>query len=47
VAPGIDLPSPFDDTIDALKLAVEVEASALREEVGTRIDVAWSRAIFP
>jgi hypothetical protein len=41
VAPGIDLPSPFDDTPDPLKLAVEVEASALREEVGTHIDVAW------
>jgi DNA repair exonuclease SbcCD ATPase subunit len=42
VAPGMDLPSPFEQTDDALKLAVEVEASALREEVGTRIDVAWS-----
>jgi hypothetical protein len=42
VAPGMDLPSPFEQTDDALKLAVEVEASALREEVGTRIDVAWA-----
>jgi hypothetical protein len=41
VSPGIDLPSPFDDAPDPLKLAVEVEASALREEVGTQIDVAW------
>jgi hypothetical protein len=41
VSPGMDLPSPFDDTNDPLKLAVEVEASALREEVGTQIDVAW------
>jgi hypothetical protein len=41
VAPGIDVPSPFDDADDPLRLAVEVEASALREEVGTQIDVAW------
>jgi hypothetical protein len=41
VSPGMDLPSPFDETTDPLKLAVEVEASALREEVGTQIDVAW------
>jgi hypothetical protein len=41
VSPGIDVPSPFEDTADPLRLAVEVEASALREEVGTRIDVAW------
>lgn len=41
VSPGMDLPSPFEDTDDPLRLAVEVEASALREEVGTRIDVAW------
>lgn len=42
VSPGMDMPSPFDDTDDPLRLAVEVEASALREEVGTRIDVAWA-----
>ena len=42
VAPGIDVPSPFDDTDDALHLAVDVEAAALREEVGTRIEVEWS-----
>lgn len=41
VSPGMDEPSPFEHTDDALRLAVEVEASALREEVGTRIDVAW------
>jgi hypothetical protein len=41
VAPGIGVPSPFDDAEDPLRLAVEVEASALREEVGTQIDVAW------
>jgi hypothetical protein len=45
VSPGMDLPSPFDDTLDPLKLAVEVEASALREEVGTQIDVAWDLTI--
>jgi hypothetical protein len=37
----MDLPSPFAGAPDPLKLAVEVEASALREEVGTQIDVAW------
>ncbi|HEX7094761.1 MAG TPA: hypothetical protein VF183_02685 [Acidimicrobiales bacterium] len=41
VAPGMDLPSPFEDVDDPLRLAVEVEASALREEVGAQIDVAW------
>lgn len=45
VAPGMDLPSPFATAPDQLKLAVEVEASALREEVGTRIDVAWDLSI--
>jgi hypothetical protein len=42
VAPGIDVPSPFADTDDALHLAVDVEAAALREEVGTRIEVEWA-----
>jgi hypothetical protein len=41
VAPGIDTPSPFPTAADPLRLAVEVAADTLREEVGTRITVSW------
>jgi hypothetical protein len=41
VAPGPGAASPFADSNDLLRLAVETEASALREEVGTRISVDW------
>lgn len=34
-------PSPFDDAEDPLRLAVEVEAAALREEVGAPLAVRW------
>ncbi|HEV8296159.1 MAG TPA: hypothetical protein VGQ20_02640 [Acidimicrobiales bacterium] len=41
VAPGLDTPSPFVDAEDPLRLAVEIEAAALRDEVGTRTSVVW------
>lgn len=34
-------PSPFAEAADPLRLAVEVEAAALREEVGAPLDVRW------
>lgn len=37
----VDDPSPFDDTDDPVRTAVEIEASALREDVGALIDVEW------
>ncbi len=33
--------SPFDDAEDPARLAIEIEAAALRENVGAAIDVAW------
>ncbi|MEM9893641.1 MAG: hypothetical protein AAF962_22530 [Actinomycetota bacterium] len=33
--------SPFDDADDPARLAVEIEAAALRENVGAAIEVAW------
>jgi hypothetical protein len=41
VAPGPGSASPFAESTDLLRLAVETEAAALREEVGTRISVDW------
>lgn len=34
-------PSPFDATEDPVRLAVEIEASALREDVGAFITIDW------
>jgi hypothetical protein len=36
-----DDPSPFESTDDPVKTAVEIEAQALREDVGALIDVEW------
>ncbi|MEL7210228.1 MAG: hypothetical protein AAGK32_18690, partial [Actinomycetota bacterium] len=33
--------SPFDDVDDPVRLAIEIEAAALRENVGAAIDVEW------
>lgn len=41
VAVDPDGPSPFPDAPDPLKMAVEVEAAAMREEVGAFITVQW------
>ena len=38
--------SPFDDTDDPVRLAVEVEAAALRENVGNAVDVLWEAPEF-
>jgi len=37
----IDDPSPFDESDDPVRTAVEIEASALREDVGALISVDW------
>lgn len=37
----VDDPSPFDSTDDPVRTAVEIEASALREDVGALIEVEW------
>ncbi len=42
VAPGLDSVSPLADASDQLQVAVEIEASAVREESGTAVDVQWS-----
>ncbi len=34
-------PSPFDEADDALKLAIEIESLALREDVGAFIGIEW------
>lgn len=34
-------PTPFEETDDPVRLAVEVEASALRENVGALVDIDW------
>lgn len=41
VAVDPDGPSPFPDAPDPLRFAVEVEAAAMREEVGAFITVQW------
>lgn len=38
-------PSPFADAEDPLRLAVEVEAAALREEVGAPLEVRWDATV--
>lgn len=43
VAPGLDSPSPLDQPgSDQLRTAVDIEASALREESGTAVEVEWN-----
>jgi hypothetical protein len=42
VAPGLDSSSPLVDVPDQLRVAVGIEASALREESGTAVDVEWN-----
>lgn len=37
-------PNPFDETDDPVRLAVEIEAAALRETVGSFITVDWQAA---
>jgi hypothetical protein len=44
VAPMPTGPSPFPGVEDPLRLAVEVEAAALREEVGAPLSVRWAAA---
>ncbi len=34
-------PTPFEETEDPVRLAVEVEAAALRENVGALVDIDW------
>ncbi len=34
-------PTPFEETDDPVRLAVEVEAAALRENVGALVDIDW------
>ncbi|HVX18779.1 MAG TPA: hypothetical protein VHA73_12165 [Acidimicrobiales bacterium] len=41
VAVGPDDPSPFGPDDDPLRVAIEVEAAALREESGTEIGLDW------
>jgi hypothetical protein len=41
VAPGMHLDSPFVGAVDPLPVAIDIEAAATREEVGTRITVRW------
>jgi hypothetical protein len=41
VSPGPDAPCPLVDTSNALRTAIEIEAAALREEAGARIEVHW------
>lgn len=41
VSPGMHLDSPFIGATDPLPVALEIEAAATREEVGTRITVRW------
>lgn len=45
VAISPDQASPFDDTEDPLRVAVEVEVAALREEVGVAMELEWSAQV--
>ena len=38
----VDDPSPFETSDDPVRTAIEIEASALREDVGAMISVDWS-----
>ncbi|MEM9653548.1 MAG: hypothetical protein AAGA65_15760 [Actinomycetota bacterium] len=42
----VDDPSPFESTEDPVRTAVEIEASALREDVGAMITVDWSAGVI-
>lgn len=41
VCPSPGMPSPLDDTDDALRTALEIEVDAAREEAGAAIDLEW------
>jgi hypothetical protein len=45
VAVSPDQASPFADTDDQLRSAVEIEVAALREEVGVAMELEWSVAV--
>jgi hypothetical protein len=45
VAPVPVGPSPFTQAADPLRLAVEVEAAALREEVGAPLEIRWQAEV--
>lgn len=42
----VDDPSPFETTEDPVRTAVEIEASALREDVGAMITVDWNASLI-
>ncbi len=42
----VDDPSPFESSEDPVRTAVEVEASALREDVGAMITVEWQADVI-
>ena len=42
----VDDPSPFETTEDPVRTAVEIEASALREDVGAMITVDWTAQLI-
>lgn len=42
----VDDPSPFESTKDPVRTAVEIEASALREDVGAMITVDWNAPLI-
>jgi hypothetical protein len=42
----VDDPSPFETTEDPVRTAVEIEASALREDVGAMITVDWTAGLI-
>lgn len=42
----VDDPSPFETTKDPVRTAVEIEASALREDVGAMITVDWNAPLI-
>jgi hypothetical protein len=43
----VDDPSPFEGTDDPLRTAVEIEAAALREDVGALISIDWKAEPIP
>ena len=45
VAAGADEPSPFEATEDPLAAAVEIEVSALREDVGVAMELDWDAPV--
>lgn len=45
VAVSLDQSSPFADTDDPLRSAVEIEVAALREEVGVSMELEWTAVV--